>query len=394
MLSGVRRSLAIAFLITIGAFVAAFPASSADLPQVPFTDLGTLPNDTYSGANDINGAGQIVGYSAGAGPDSPHAFLWDNGTMTDLGTIGGVAGQSVAFGINEAGQVVGQSYTVPSGADHGFLWENGAMTDLGTIGGSIGGARAVNDAGQIAGMGPHAMLWANSTMTDLGGLWAFGINNAGQIVGSASVRLGHEPPQEHAVLWTTPFPIPPYMMTRLESAGQALSFGMAINSAGQIVGYHTDGDWCDSRALLWENGTVTDLGLSFDCASAPDINAAGQVVGTGTHRYESDRGFLWNQSGATELGTLGGTNSAAFGINDAGQIVGWSNTAGGGTHAFLLQNGSMADLGTLGGPPSEARAINNAGVIVGRSTAASGVFHAVLWENDTITDLGTLSGDA
>src|SRR5256885_17210708 len=100
MLSGVRRSLAIAFLITIGAFVAAFPASSAELPQAPFTDLGTLPNDTYSGANDITGAGQIVGYSAGAGSDSPHAFLWDNGTMTALGALGGAWSEALAISVD------------------------------------------------------------------------------------------------------------------------------------------------------------------------------------------------------------------------------------------------------------------------------------------------------
>jgi probable HAF family extracellular repeat protein len=48
-----------------------------------------------------------------------HAFLWENGAMTDLGTLGG--NYSVAVVINERGQVVGYSLTA-SGEEHAFLW--------------------------------------------------------------------------------------------------------------------------------------------------------------------------------------------------------------------------------------------------------------------------------
>ena len=54
-------------------------------------------------------------------------------TAIDLGTLGGII--SAALAVNEASQVVGDAFTA-TGATHAFLWENGVMTDLGTLGGS------------------------------------------------------------------------------------------------------------------------------------------------------------------------------------------------------------------------------------------------------------------
>ena len=69
---------------------------------------GCLRNDN---ARDINGSGQIVGQTETA--CGQRAALWQNGTVTDLGTLGGDT--SAAFGINESGHVVGQAQ-LPSAA--------------------------------------------------------------------------------------------------------------------------------------------------------------------------------------------------------------------------------------------------------------------------------------
>src|SRR5687767_3227617 len=50
-------------------------------------DLGTL-GGSFSEARGINPRGQVVGLSTTAGGQT-RAFLWDRGTMTDLGTLGG-----------------------------------------------------------------------------------------------------------------------------------------------------------------------------------------------------------------------------------------------------------------------------------------------------------------
>ena len=63
------------------------------------TDLGTLPGDKISSAVAINDRGQVVG-AAGPTPMTGHAFLYSDGAMTDLGTLGGAVG-SWASGIND-----------------------------------------------------------------------------------------------------------------------------------------------------------------------------------------------------------------------------------------------------------------------------------------------------
>src|SRR6516162_1289597 len=105
------------------------------------TDLGTPPGNGSSQGVRINNVGQIA-VSANSGN---HAYLWQGGIWTNLGTLGG--GSSNPGGINDQGQVVGTSVTA-SGAYHAFLWQGGVMSDLGTLGGASG-ASAINNQGQV-----------------------------------------------------------------------------------------------------------------------------------------------------------------------------------------------------------------------------------------------------
>ena len=179
-------------------------------------DLGTLGG--FSVANDVNVRGWIVGGSnANAEPGShilspgAHAVLWQEDEMIDLGTLpGGEIAQARA--INENGQIVGYSTTGPeqqfSGPGmHAFLWEEGVFTDLGTLpGADTSLAYDMNESGKAVGyaMTPGtggdpngrfvAVVWLDGAIVDLndvipaGSGWdltaAWGINDAGQIVGS------------------------------------------------------------------------------------------------------------------------------------------------------------------------------------------------------------------
>lgn len=64
------------------------------------TELGNLRESYLSYARGINDAGQVVGFSYGAGGNS--AFLWQNGVSTELGNLTGGGYPSVALGINNA----------------------------------------------------------------------------------------------------------------------------------------------------------------------------------------------------------------------------------------------------------------------------------------------------
>jgi len=148
-----------------------------------------------SSAQGINNAGQIVGWFQPDAESRYRAFLWDNGQVRDLGSLGGDGAN--ASEVSERGQVVGTSDTA-DGVDHPFLWDNGILLDLWVDKPQWSYASDVNDRGQVVGGGPGgAFIWERGAVTYLGGSLATGINERGQIVGSAGEGNVHK-----ALLWT------------------------------------------------------------------------------------------------------------------------------------------------------------------------------------------------
>lgn len=179
--------------------------------QWELQDLGTL-GGLNSIAAAINEIGHVAGHSDTA-DNRTHAFFWTpQGGMIDLGTLGGP--QSFGFDVNDSDVVVGYSLTdevvgeAQLSVRRAFAWRNGEMMSLGTLpigplpGGGYGPdhvhsiANGINNSGDVVGYSfpaNKAWIWRNGKMQDLNRLirpgsgWiltnAKAINDAGQIVG-------------------------------------------------------------------------------------------------------------------------------------------------------------------------------------------------------------------
>jgi probable HAF family extracellular repeat protein len=122
-------------------------------------DIGNLGGVAWHTPNAINRYGDIVGFSnfskADGGNLRPHAFLWtESDGIEDLGTLPApLDDNSDAWGINKRRQVVGSSCDV-DGNCHAFLWQDGAMSDLNELVDSedvLIAAYDIDDRGRITG---------------------------------------------------------------------------------------------------------------------------------------------------------------------------------------------------------------------------------------------------
>jgi probable HAF family extracellular repeat protein len=300
-------------------------------------DLGTLPEGGYeSEAESVNSRGQVVGVTTNTVPDAysffqlssqfnhfdpypypyqERAFLWQDGVMTDLGTLG-TGTDAWGMAINERGQVVGISYTnqtpnqVATPCAFGgaliptqdpFLWENGKMIDLGGLGGTCG--------------------------------FPYWLDNHGRVVG-ASDLAGDQ--LQHAFLWTKA-----KGMQDLGTLGGSDSAASLIDDFGEVVGQSYLAGDNQLDAFLWD-GKMHDLGAINGCASAFAINSNRQVVGNWGNNGCGQGAFLWEDGGPmVDLGTLLSSKTdlsplGAVSINDRGEIAGHGQAPSGHGRAILL----------------------------------------------------------
>jgi probable HAF family extracellular repeat protein len=111
------------------------------------TELPTLGGSVFGSA--VNDSGQVTGLSYLSDGVTEHAFIYSNGVMQDLGTLGGK--DSAGYDINDSGQVTGNSAQSNNSTYHAFIYSNGVMQDLGSLGGTESGGSSINNSGQVAG---------------------------------------------------------------------------------------------------------------------------------------------------------------------------------------------------------------------------------------------------
>lgn len=337
--------------VMLALFITALSAI-ANAQTYSITDLGTLSPAA------INNWGQIAAVNL-----SKHAVVRTAGRVRDLGVFPGGA-YSIPTEINDLGAVVGVAdqfvtynnpgYPAESWAQYlpqGFVWSP---------------SKGMQSVGYIP-----ALSWGQNFQTSN---FAEGINAFGQVIVDTYCCT-----YINGYVWTQAGTtmVSPYTYN-------AEAFG--INNRGQVVGWNgvsPMGQDLKSRASLWDNGVLTELG---------SLLAPSDWVVTSCS--------LWSWDTST------GCGSVAYDINDFGQVVGWSayNLYNSGyssdyvQHAFLwTQSGGMEDLGTLPGDlSSEARKINVFGQIIGSSYPEASIYHQTpgrpfIWTRQgQMQDLNTL----
>jgi probable HAF family extracellular repeat protein len=311
-------------------------------------DLGTLGGLNSSAFGSPNAIGQVVGeaetsdsdpngedfcgfYASGAplSGRTCQGFLWEDGWMIPLPTLGGDNGAASA--INDQGEVAGNAeiattdstcppYDPAQGQyqvlqDKPVVWENGHIKELPTYGGDPDGfAIAINDYGQVAGasgvcstfnvinglyLSPvHAVLWDHGKVLDLGSLGgkfgnqAHGMNNWGQVVGASDLAGDAV---FHGFVWS--------QSTGMRDIhplhGDTYSVALAINDAGEVGGVSIDATFSMLTAFVVVDGVPTDLNTliqadsSLQLQTVCGINSRGEITGLAVEKSSGQyRGYL------------------------------------------------------------------------------------------------------
>ena len=274
---------------------------------------------------------------------APNVYAASAYTVQDLGTLGGT--DSFATALNDHGTVVGTAYDA-SNQFQAFVYENGVMN------------KVTND--------------------DNGQAW--GINNAGQIVGDGSgIRNGNS---RNAFIYdngvVTSVNLPPLLGSLKDINESGISVGYSITNPG-------------GRGFVHDNGTSTELqqlptGFGYSLNSPVAINDHGVVIGRA-----GNAGFIYanGQMQCTE-DTIG-EGGRLKDINNAGDIVGRNQNSG---DAFLLRGDELFTF-SVEEKSTSFEAINNAGTAVGYYygdySSLPGESTAVLLDSDgTLIELQSL----
>lgn len=294
--------------------------SATGQPQVGFvwrggvmTSTGLLGGGNWSTASAINAAGTVVG-DGDTGNQRPQSWVLKNGQLVNFFPNNG--GNTHALFVADGGWIGGfytKSLSGNTSSWKGAIWTSDPkdprkwrLADLPVLAGGIDTKAtssipwAFNQVGQAAGyatndqIGQHAAFWNNDaahTVVDLGvypGDWsslAYGLNDAGRVVGSSHPPFGSRP-----VMWDNDAAHTPIALPVLPGDNQGAA--IAINTAGHVLGSSwsgTPGSWdrTAGRIVIWRDGTVyplqdlldpvTAAGCTLDAAVA--INDLGQVAG-------------------------------------------------------------------------------------------------------------------
>ena len=235
--------------------------------------------------------------------------------------------------------------------------------------------------------------WDLGCISD-GNCYVSAINESGQVAGIGDAPNGNG---QHSYIWNGNQLVHIVPLT-YPNGGYVWAFGM--NDYADVVGYSSapNGQF---HAFHWDGEQMNDLGApewaAVNYSQAKDINNNGWIVGLAGGVPYDLRGFIKHDGVWDEIPTFGGNESRAYSINDLNDVVGYTRNQDGKLRAFAIPNSNlqlMMDIGDLGGGAAQAFDVNNSRVIAGQSKGIDGYWHAFTWsQTDGILDLGTLGGN-
>ncbi len=343
------RSIATALLCAIVP-----PTAPAATPQYQIYDIGVVQvGDTASQGFGVSHAAVAVGRSVRTG--GSQAFSWTlKGGIVGLPNLAG-RNYAVSNSANDNGFVVGTAATTLFGSSRlPVIWDNGVVSQLPLPPGeALGDANSVNASSVAVGSVDGGSLQRGAiysggngtiiTQTTANGSYfvtAFGINDSGRVVGQGidpqnaarNVGMVYDIGQSMA-----------FEVGALPGMNGALAFG--VSNAGFVVGSSMLNQGSGLPFIWSDKGGIVAIPLAAGTSegSARAVNSAGWVVGNDSSAFSIP--FLYDGMTTYRLADLippnsgwdlsMNTSSSALGISENGVIVG-TGVHNGETHAYAM----------------------------------------------------------
>jgi len=351
----------------------------------PLMGYANIPHVLASFNGGDGGGGMPPGPPGMPGKDDTGKTVGDTGTRgtacngCGAGTYSAThIGPGQALAVNHLGHAVGTAPVIGA-----WFWNGSTQQSIGT-----GTATAINDSDVVAGYLGTSGAWVwdktngRQALPDMiGGTnsYAYGINNAGVIVGQAAVPLPGSPAgfTYAAVEWIN---LKPKILPSITTYDAAEA--TAINASGVVVGWErTNPSGTSPSAIIavqWTNGIAHALqplkGGTGGTAYA--ISPTGDVVGLETIAFQNStttHAVIWKAGGtATDLGPGNSAPlSQALGVSGA-TIVGYTGVVQTGSTGVLFNGSAVVSLQSVmcvqpGQTFYQATGVNDSGMIVANS---------------------------
>lgn len=302
------------------------------------------------------------------------------GFATDLGNLGG--SELWARSINDNGVAMGVGLDA-SGATRSWVSRSGGMMTVGPqlwADGAVGALFAINDAGEIAGERPTSATSGDQPfVAEPGGQiidlpagayrvgGAYAINSAGDAAGWYAVGGG----SYHAAYWPKGG-----QLVDLGTLGGSNSWALGMNDRGEVVGYRDMPDH-SQRGFYWSAATgMIDVGN----ATIVDINNHGVAVGD--YMGSQLGAFTWTMQGGVHPISMpsGIINFNVAAINDNGIFVGSCFGTEDGRACAGSESQGIFYVSEEGEERSDMNAVNDHNVALGTLEVIDGRSRAVEWQ--------------